>query len=173
MTILRKSRLLVAGILAIIAAACLATAAQAHKQPPTVPATLQPPAGAKVFALGHARGVQIYSCNGTAWTFVAPRADLFNDRGKLKIIHFAGPTWQAKDGSKVVGALFAPPVTVSPTAIPWLLLKAASTAPGPFGDKLVKTTFIQRVNTVGGLAPAAATCTAATAGQTAEVPYTA
>ncbi len=54
-------------------------------------------------------------------------------------------------------------------AIPWLLLSAASTTPGALGD----TTFIQRVNTTGGLAPAAATCTAAAVGTQAEVPYTA
>ena len=44
-------------------------------------------------------------------------------------------------------------------AIPWLLLNAASTAPGPRGDQFVKTTFIQRVNTKGGLAPTTS-CTA-------------
>ena len=34
-------------------------------------------------------------------------------------------------------------------------------------------TFIQRVNTTGGVAPAAATCNAASAGKVAEIPYTA
>jgi hypothetical protein len=47
--------------------------------------------------------VQIYSCSGTAWTLVAPRADLYDSRGKLVATHFAGPTWQAKDGSSVDG----------------------------------------------------------------------
>ena len=65
------------------------------------------PAGNKVFLVGHAVGVQIYSCSSTptgfGWTFVAPRADLFNDRGKLIMSHFGGPTWQARDGSRVVG----------------------------------------------------------------------
>src|SRR5829696_10239593 len=103
-------------------------------QPPKVPTTtLQPPAGHKPFKLGHAVGVQIYACNGTAWTLTGPRAELTNDNDELKWIHFAGPTWQHKDGSTVVG--LTPPagsVTVTPTAIPWLLLAAKSSAPGPF-----------------------------------------
>ena len=53
-----------------------------------------------MFLIGHAVGVQIYSCNGVVWSFVAPRANLVDDQGKLIISHFAGPTWQAKDGSK-------------------------------------------------------------------------
>src|SRR4051794_29885799 len=158
--------------IALLLGLALAAPAQAHKAP-DVPATLQPPAGHKVFLVGHATGVQIYACNGAAWSFVAPRANLVDNGGKLKVIHFAGPTWQHKDGSKVVGQLAATPVTVDATAIPWLLLSKASSAAGPFGDTLVETTYIQRVNTTGGLAPAAATCNASTAGTQAEVPYTA
>lgn len=137
---------------------------------PTVPTVLQPPKGHKPFKLGHATGVQIYSCNGGAWTLTGPRADLTNDNGKQKWIHFAGPTWQHKDGSTVVG--LTPPagsVTVHATAIPWLLLAARSTADGPFGDTMVPTTYIQRVNTTGGLAPALPCA----AGTVQEVPYTA
>jgi len=126
-----------------------------------------------VFLVGHAIGVQIYQCNGTAWNFVAPRANLYRDNGKLVATHFAGPTWQARDGSTVVGRLevsATPDVSRSP-AILWLRLAAKSTAVGTDGDRLVGTTFIQRVNTTGGLAPAKETCT--TAGSVAEVPYTA
>jgi len=64
-------------------------------------------------------------------------------------------------------------ITVDPTAIRWLRLSAASTAAGPDGDRLVDTTYIQRIATTGGLAPPAAECTAATAGTVAAVPYTA
>ena len=63
-------------------------------------------------------------------------------------------------------------VTVDATSIPWLLLSAASTA-GADGDRLMGTTYIQRIATTGGLAPPAAECTATTAGTEAEVPYTA
>ncbi len=63
-------------------------------------------------------------------------------------------------------------VTVDPGALPWLLLAGAGTA-GAHGDRLAATTFIQRIDTVGGLAPDPAGCTAATAGARQEVPYTA
>ena len=78
-----------------------------------------------------------------------------------------------QDGSQVVAKL-VDSVAVSPTAIPWLLLEKVSTAPGPYGgDKLVRTTYIQRIQTRGGLAPAAATCNAKAVGTRSEVPYTA
>jgi hypothetical protein len=64
-------------------------------------------------------------------------------------------------------------ITVDATAIPWLQLAVASTAAGPDGDRLVNTTFIQRIATTGGLAPPAAECNTTTAGTEAEVPYTA
>jgi hypothetical protein len=156
---------------AVAVSGALANAAHAGPTPPTVPADIQVEAGNKVFALGHATGVQIYACNGTAWTFVAPRANLFDDHGRFRISHFAGPTWQHLDGSSVVGELVNPAPVEG--AIPWLLLSAKSTSRGAFGNRLAKTTYIQRINTRGGLAPAAETCNAATAGTQAEVPYTA
>ena len=64
------------------------------------------------------------TAGGFGWGFVAPRANLYGDNGKLLMTHFGGPTWQAKDGSKVV-AQRVDGVTVDPTAIPWLLLSAA------------------------------------------------
>jgi hypothetical protein len=91
-----------------------------------------------------------------SWVFDAPRATLVGDNGQVIGTHFAGPTWQA-NGSKVVAAR-VDGVTVDNTAIPWLLLKATSTTPGRLGN----TTYIQRVKTGGGLAPAAAGCTAET-----------
>jgi hypothetical protein len=162
-------RVLPATIVAAAAAASLVQVAQAGPPPPSVPdPIIQVVDGSKVFLIGHAVGVQIYSCNGTAWSFVAPRADLFDDHGKLIITHFAGPTWQTKDGSMVVGHAEAS-VSVDQTAIPWVRLSAASTTPGRLGN----TTNIQRIATTGGVAPPAADCNATTAGTVAEVPYTA
>jgi hypothetical protein len=161
----RSARLLLAGLVTAAAVALSAQVADAHTP---VPAEIAPPAGHEAFLSGHAVGVQIYSCDGTAWTLVAPRANLYDRRGKLIATHFAGPTWQANDGSAVVGKREAN-VNVDPTAIDWLRLSATSTTPGTLG----KTTYIQRINTTGGLAPAAADCNATTAGSTVEVPYTA
>ena len=173
----RCGRLLAAGIVAMAAAGAAAQAAEAKLPDPVVPDQIKVEPGHRLFLVAHATGVQIYSCNATAtgpaWTFVAPRADLFDDRGKRIVTHFGGPTWEStKDGSQVVGALVKP-VTVDAGAIPWLLLSAASTVHGKRGDLLGDTTFIQRTKTRGGLAPAAADCNAATVGTRAEVPYTA
>ncbi len=125
----RVNRLLLAVIAAVSAGSSVTPMAQAGPPPPTVPTTIQVPAGNKVFLVGHAVGVQIYSCKGAVWGFVAPRANLYGDNGKLIITHFGGPTWQAKDGSRVVGQAEAV-VTVDPTAIAWVRLSAASTAAG-------------------------------------------
>ena len=148
--------------------------------PPGVPDAIKVPAGNVPFLLGHATGTQNYTCKpsstGYAWTFTGPAATLVDDDGKQIITHFAvptGPTWQAIDGSSVVGARVAG-VTVSPSDIPWLLLSAKSSTPpsGPGGIRLMVTTYIQRVNTTGGVAPMSG-CDASTAGAVAKVPYTA
>jgi hypothetical protein len=173
----RHRRHIVASVVALVAAFPLAQAAVAGPAGPDVPTDIQVPAGNKVFLVGHAVGVQIYSCNaaagGYAWGLVAPRANLYGDNGRLIATHFGGPTWQATDGSSVVGRRDAPPVTMDGSAIPWLRLVAASTNSGDDGDRFAHTTYIQRVATTGGLAPAAATCNATTAGTIEEIPYTA
>lgn len=172
----RRHRLLLAGIATAAAALPLAPTVHAEPAGPDVPSDIEVEDGHHVFLVGHAVGVQIYACNQVgnshAWGFVGPRAELYGDNGKLVATHFRGPTWQARDGSTVV-ARFDGGVTVDPTAIPWLRLAATSSAPGGDGDRLTATTFIQRTATTGGLMPAATECTAATAGTTAEVPYTA
>jgi hypothetical protein len=155
-----------------ILAALIATGALASSAQASVPTDIKVPDGNKAFLEAHAVGVQIYGCGvtatgGYAWSLTGPRADLYK-HGKLIATHFAGPTWKAKRGSQVVGARVNG-VNVDPTAIDWLLLKATSTTPGRFGA----TTYIQRIRTTGGLAPAAADCTAGTVGTAREVPYTA
>ena len=173
----RHRRHIVASVVALVAAFPLAQAALAGPAAPEVPTDIQVPSGNKVFLVGHAVGVQIYSCNttagGYAWTLLAPRANLYGDNDKLIATHFAGPTWQAKDGSSVVGRRDAPPVTVDGSAIPWLRLAMVSTSSGDDGDRLAHTTYVQRVATTGGLATAAGTCNATTAGAVEEIPYTA
>jgi Protein of unknown function (DUF3455) len=174
--LIRLDRVLLAAIVAALAAWPLAQAAIAGPEEPVVPGEIQVLEGNKVFLVGHAVGVQIYSCNVTAsgygWGLVAPRANLYDDNGKLLATHFGGPTWQAKDGSYVVGQV-EKRVTVDPTAIPWLRLAVASRGAGPDGDRLFATTYIQRISTTGGLPPAAAACNPVTAGTVEEIPYTA
>jgi hypothetical protein len=165
-----------AGILAAIACWPAVQAASAAPTPPSVPSEIAVEEGYKPFLVGHAVGVQIYTCKtvagGFAWSSATPRADLYDDRGTVIVKHFGGPSWQAKDGSTVVGSR-VDSVTVDPTAIAWLLLERASSSAGPDGDRLTGTKFIQRIATTGGLPPAPDQCTAATAGTAREIPYTA
>jgi hypothetical protein len=130
--------------------------------------TVRVPAGSKLAFHVYAEGVQIYRWNGASWTFVAPSALLSADAaGKSTVgTHYAGPTWQSNSGGKVVGTAIAR-CTPDATAIPWLLL-AATPDGGPGVFK--RTTYIQRLYTVGGLAPANA---GSFTGETASVPYTA
>lgn len=125
-------------------------------------------AGNRLALHTYAEGVQTYRWSGAGWDFVGPRAVLYADAGRRGRIgtHFGGPTWQSNGGSRVVAAV-AERCDRDPDAIAWLLLGTTdSNGRGPFG----KTTFIQRVNTAGGLAPAGA---GAFEGETKEVRYTA
>ena len=133
----------------------LAGTALAYNDAPELPAgceSVAAPAGNKVSFHVYAIGVQIYNWNGTSWVLFAPDAKLYADpnyRGKVGF-HYGGPTWESNSGSNVVGARVAD-CSPDPTAIPWLRLRAVSTeGPGIFAE----TTFIQRVNTQGGRAPA-------------------
>ena len=169
----RPTRLVTGGIVAAVAAlGAGAPTTYAEPSGPDVPSTIAVEAGHQVFLVGHAVGVQIYACDGDRWSFVAPRADLYGDNGKLVIVHSGGPTWQARDGSTVRARRDAD-FTPDPTAIPWLRLATTATTAGPDGDRLTATTFIQRTATTGGLEPPADECDAAAAGVVEEVPYTA
>ena len=171
-------RLLLAGVLTIAAGWSLAQAAHAAPagvEPPEVSPLIKVPSGNKVFLLRHAVGVQIYKCNPAgdnyAWSLLAPRADLYDASWRHTGTHYAGPYWEERDGSKVKGKRVNG-VTEDPSAIQWLLLAQDGTFAGPDGDRLKPTTYIHRVNTVGGLADPA-TCNAESVGDIDEVPYTA
>lgn len=123
------------------------------------------------------RGVQVYRCDaasgGAAWTLAGPDATLLTSSGAVAGHHFAGPTWQANDGSLVVGAPVASgtsPVAAGQTgSVPWLVLRAISHAgAGSFGA----VTYVVRSRTVGGLAPSSG-CDLAHLHGTARVAYSA
>ena len=131
----------------------------------------------RVHFQGSAIGFQIYTWNGTSWGAAVPDATLFDDDGNVVAIHFGvfdgthfvGPAWESNSGSEVVGDLPPASVIVDPTAIPWLRLAAVKELThGP--GILANTTFIQRVNTVGGKAPSV---NGTFIGQVARVPYAA
>jgi hypothetical protein len=142
--------------------------------PSIIPDQLNPGAKESMTLIVPAKGVQIYECRaGKAgayeWAFVAPEAELFDTTGKRIGRHYAGPHWESGDGSRIVGAMKARADAPATGAIPWLLLGTKSVgADGSFS----KVTSIQRVNTVGGVAPRAG-CSEGNAGTPARVPYTA
>jgi hypothetical protein len=141
--------------------------------PANVPASLAPPVGNELAFVTAASGVQEYTCNGTAWVFVAPDAQLYSAHGcqdEALGHHYAGPTWEwYEDGSTVVAAKRAA-ATIDPASIPWLLLQA--TSHGPNDGRMSDVTYIQRLVTDGGIAPATG-CDADHVGAAANVPYTA
>ena len=155
--------------LAVTVAACTSTPSV------DVPVPLKPSAGEAVVLTSPARGVQISECRarkdgaGFEWAFVAPEAELFDAKSYSIGHHGAGPTWQANDGSRIVGSVRARADAPVTGAVPWLLLSAKST--GPTGV-LAAVTSIQRINTAGGVAPATP-CTDGLQGTTVRVPYTA
>src|SRR5690242_10239472 len=122
-----------------------------------VPAKLAAPPGQELAFELLADGVQIYACTAPAggsgapgWTLQAPEATLTDANGRRAGTHRAGPTWEAADGSAVVGAKVES-ATADPTAVPWLLLRAAS---HEGSGRMAGVTWVQRVRTSGGLAPA-------------------
>jgi hypothetical protein len=138
-----------------------------------VPQQLQPPAGEQLLLQLHAKGDQIYTCKGDAaqfsWTLKAPDAQLFDKDGKPFGKHFAGPSWEASDGSRVTGKAVANAPSPDADSIPWLLVNILS---HEGTGALSRATTIQRLNTKGGKAPATG-CDAAHAGQELRVPYSA
>jgi hypothetical protein len=135
-----------------------------------LPASLTVPAGNELAFALEAEGVQVYSCavSGASygWEFRAPEARLFEASGREAGMHYAGPTWESADGSRLVGAKLEA-VTPDAAAIPWLLLRASSHAGG---GRMESVTFVQRVKTRGGNPPNHG-CDAAHAGAVARVPY--
>jgi hypothetical protein len=161
---------------------------------PAVPADLEVPAGQVLFLTGHAIGTQNYMClpaaKGVAWRFLAPEATLFQPSntgvGQQITTHFlsgnpieaglARPTWQdSDDSSRVWGRVKAPstdPNYVAPGAIPWLLVEVVGAALGPTGgSRLASATYIQRVHTVGGVAPSGGCSKSGDIGALTLVPY--
>src|SRR5260370_1936855 len=92
-----------------------------------VPQQLQPPANEQLFLQVHAKGDQVYTCKADveqyAWILKAPDAQLFDKNGKPFGKHFAGPSWEANDGSRVTGQAVANAPSPDSNSIPWLLVK--------------------------------------------------
>ena len=138
-----------------------------------VPPALQPPVDEKLILKLHATGDQIYTCKSEGaqftWTLKAPDARLFDAKEQPFGEHFAGPTWQANDGSRVTGKAVANVASPDAESIPWLLVKVIS---HDGGGVLSRATTIQRLHTKGGKAPSSG-CDFDHVNQEVRVPYTA
>jgi hypothetical protein len=166
----------------------------AHAQnvtPPSVPVGLEVPPPNVAFLVGHAVGTQNYVCQPSsrlgrvAWTLFTPQATLFSDQEDQLTTHFFSPTpedlivratWQdSRDTSTVWASAIAAVADPNESgAIAWVKLQTAGTAVGPTGGTtLSRTTFVQRVNTVGGSAPPTGCKVPTDIGHKAFVPYTA
>jgi hypothetical protein len=166
---------------------------------PPAPGILDVEDGNEVFLVGHGVGTQNYVCapsatsaTGFAFSLFTPQATLLNDTGEQLITHFFSPnndprvkppeagtirvTWEdSRDTSRVWAFLLQQSLDedfVRRDSVAWLLLKVSGVDVGPTGgDRLTKTTFIQRLNTVGGLAPASGCSTFEDLNLRVHVPY--
>ena len=159
----------------IISLALAACASAPRPQAAALPENLKVPDGNTFLLRAAARGAQIYTCKpkagaspaAFAWALKAPEAELFDQSGVKIGHHYGGPTWESNDGSRVVGEM----IQASPAqgAVAWLLLRAKS---HEGAGALANVTYIQRVDTSGGVAPSAG-CDEAHAGAEARVEYSA
>ncbi|MFC4508323.1 MULTISPECIES: DUF3455 domain-containing protein [Streptomyces] len=131
-----------------------APAHSAHLPAVHAPAALKVPDGNKLTGVYAAKGVQTYTCTDGVWKLLEPAATLSDKRGRTIALHSRGPVWVSTvDGSAVNAA--AAVTSPKDGTIPELLLKSTATrGTGVFAD----VSYIQRLNTAGGVAPAAA-CT--------------
>ena len=145
-----------------------------------IPDTLKVPEGNRLVDEGFARGVQIYQVKRSAtnpnvfsWVNIAPLATLYTkpDFTHQMALHFAGPSWEFTKGhnkGQRVVAKRIQGITQDASAIQWLLLQAVDS----LSSANNKITYIQRIFTVGGLAPTTG-ADEAHLGQLDSIPYTA
>lgn len=162
---------------AVLLAACAGnkpmTTAKPYDQS-MLPAAVQVPAGNRVSMETVGVGEITYECRAKAgaagqfeWVFVGPDAKL-NDRSGKQVGKYYGPpaTWESNDGSK----LTATQVAVAPAAAGSIPLQLVKANPAMGNGAMTGTTYIQRVATQGGVAPATP-CTQATMGTKQIVKY--
>jgi len=139
----------------------------------SIPEQIKVPEGYSPVLTAHAKGDQIYQCSlkegKYSWETQAPDAKLFDAEGKIVGNHTAGPLWEYKEGSRVVGRVLKKIDMEPGSSIAWLLVEVVSHQ----GDGLFSNvSFINRVNTNGGLPPSSG-CDANHLGGEKRVAYTA
>ena len=186
----RTMRFACATVLAVAFVLTLSQQAYTQQTLPPVPDPIQVPAGHRLLLAGHAFGTQNYIClpsgAGFAWTLFGPQATLLHNEARQVMTHFLSPnpdeagtlraTWQhSVDTSAVWARAIASSSDagfVAPGAIPWLLLEVVGAEGGPTGgSKLTEATYIHRLKTVGGIAPATGCSQSVNVGSRIFVPY--
>ena len=167
--------------LALLGAAAALTACGSMSSPAapafnqsSLPATVQVPAGQRIAMETVGAGDITYECRAKKdmpsafeWVFVGPDAKLMDRSGKVVGRYYGPPaTWESNDGSKVTATQLA----VAPASAGNIPLQLVKANPAMGMGAMQGVTYIQRVATQGGVAPAVA-CTAANAGQKQVVKY--
>ena len=124
---------------------------------PVVPTAIAVPAGNKVAMRAVGAGDLRYECKAKAidanafeWVFTGPNAVLSDMSQKAIGKYYGGPTWESMDGSKVTGKQLA----ISPSAAGNIPMQLVQANPATGSGAMTGVTYIQRVNTIGGVAPA-------------------
>jgi hypothetical protein len=176
---LRSFRAVVLAIVLLVVGQMLSlptSVAASEGTPPVVPDAIAVPAGSALLFSRHAAGVQVYECQNGKWVLHAPRALLFDPVSNEPIgIHYGGidrgltpgPWWESlDDGSRIRGAKTGEAPSPNANSIPLLRLEVKEW----YGSGIfTPVSFIQRLNTVGGVAPTGK----CPSGLQRQVPYTA
>lgn len=150
------------------------TACAATMQAPDAPPAVTPPAGSNYSMTTVGIGEITYECRAKAgaagafeWAFVVPAATLYDSKKAVVGKYYGGPTWEANDGSKVTGKQLAVAPASGPQNIPLQLVQAN---PATGSGAMTDVKYIQRLNTIGGVAPSAP-CAMSNTGSKQQVKY--
>lgn len=165
---------LAATVCATLAACASPSMMQRTYDQASLPSAVQVPAGHRVAMETVGKGRILYECRAKAsaageyeWFFVGPDAQLWDRQGAMVGRYFGPPaTWESKDGSKVT----ATQVAVAPGMAGSIPLQLVKANPAMGQGAMTGVTYIQRVATRGGVAPAMA-CGASNIGARQVVDY--
>lgn len=168
---MKKSLLMLAA--SALVGACSSTPPMMRMDNPSLPESVRAPAGQKLLMTTTGVGEITYECRDKKdaagqheWVFVAPVATLYSADRKVVGKYYAGPTWEANDGSKVTGKQLA----VAPARADSIPLQLVKADPAMGAGAMTPVSYIQRINTKGGIAPAMA-CDAMAKGKRLQVAY--
>ena len=165
--------LLCAALMGLLATGCSHMAPVPMVDNSSLPEAVRVPTGHRQTMHTVGRGEITYECRpkkdiagAFEWAFVAPVATLADAGGKPVGKYYAGPTWEALDGSKVTGKQ----VAVAPAATGSIPLQLVKAEPASGAGAMQGVAYIQRLKTQGGVAPAE-TCDAGSTLQRRQVRY--